>query len=81
MDAVIDMPSSTTTGVGSPRLAGPTVLGFDQFYDALSAAFVPVKVVTPSVTTSVGDPKGRSSGSAVSWSDAKHGGPCFVIPS
>jgi hypothetical protein len=55
MDAVIDMPSSTTTVVGPPRPAGPTVLGFDQFYDALSTAFVPVKVVTPSVTTFVGE--------------------------
>ena len=55
MDAVIDMPSSTTTVVGPPRPAGPTVLGFDQFYDAVSSAFVPVKVATPSVTTFVGE--------------------------
>jgi hypothetical protein len=55
MDAVIDMPSSTTIAVAPPRPTGPTVLGFDQFHDALSTAFVPVKVVTPSVTTSVGE--------------------------
>jgi AraC-like DNA-binding protein len=55
MDAVIDMPSSTTTVVGPSRRAGPTVLGFDQFYDAVSTAFVPVKVAAPSVTTFVGE--------------------------
>src|SRR5215831_9133057 len=55
MDAVIDMPSSTTAVVGPPRPGGPTVLGFDQFYDAISASFVPVKVAAPSVTNFVGE--------------------------
>ena len=55
MDAATDTPSPASAQVGPLRLAGLPTFGFDHWYDAVGATFVPLKVVTPSVATFAGE--------------------------
>jgi AraC-like DNA-binding protein len=55
MDATTDTPSAAGALVEPVRPSGLPALGFDQWYDAVSAAFVPLEAATPSAATFVGD--------------------------
>lgn len=55
VDAATDMPSSARAVVGPVRPAGRSVMGFDQWHDAVSTAFVPLEAATPSAATFVGE--------------------------
>jgi AraC-like DNA-binding protein len=55
VDVVTDIPSSARAVVGPVRSKGAPVLGYDQWYDAVLAAFVPLQAATPSAATFVGE--------------------------
>ncbi len=55
VDVATDLPSSARAVVGPVRPKGAPVLGFDQFHDAVSAAFVPLQVATTSAAPFVGE--------------------------
>lgn len=55
MAAAADTPSSASVVVGPVHPAGLPVLGFDHWYDAVRAAFVPLEAATPSAATFAGE--------------------------